>query len=312
MPNFVAVIDIGQHIEYLLAHHDCVVVPGMGAFIASRTAARYDQSCFTFMPPRREVRFNAEVRHDDGLLVQSVVRRHGLQPQAASQAIEQWALSPGPWQIGRVGCLVPSAEAGVSPQFQPAEGSLATSLWEALPKVQILPEQKETAVPDSTKTLTNRVRRPRAWLRIAAMLVGVAALASMFVVAPQVLDRGSSRAAVVGMAELSRALSERGEGQGPREEAQMSGRELYIALPSRDEVITDCNDLQPYLVVVATAADEACARWFINKHKADHLTHMFLRGYHRVIAGSAPTMQAAIGKAVQLHARYPGAWACKN
>lgn len=67
-----------EHIEYLMTRHDCVVVPGWGAFIANYTPARYDSERKVLECPRRAMGFNAEVTHNDGLLVQSIMRREGL------------------------------------------------------------------------------------------------------------------------------------------------------------------------------------------------------------------------------------------
>lgn len=66
------------HIEYLLLRHDCVVVPGVGAFINVRHAARYDAATRSWLPPTREVRFNGLLVHDDGLLANSYARKHGM------------------------------------------------------------------------------------------------------------------------------------------------------------------------------------------------------------------------------------------
>lgn len=67
-----------EHIEYLMTRHDCVVVPGWGAFIANYCPARYDDGREAMAHPRREVGFNADVTHNDGLLVQSIMRREGM------------------------------------------------------------------------------------------------------------------------------------------------------------------------------------------------------------------------------------------
>lgn len=69
---------LSLHIEYLLLRHDCVVVPGFGAFINVRHAARYDSATDSFFPMRREVRFNRAIRHDDGLLAGSYARKHQI------------------------------------------------------------------------------------------------------------------------------------------------------------------------------------------------------------------------------------------
>lgn len=67
-----------EHIEYLMSRHDCVVVPGWGAFIANYMPARYDSERAVLEHPRRSVGFNAEVTHNDGLLAQSIMRREDM------------------------------------------------------------------------------------------------------------------------------------------------------------------------------------------------------------------------------------------
>ena len=72
-------ISIVEHIEYLMMRHDCVVIPGWGAFIANYSPASYreDGSCL-FECPRRSIGFSSSVDHNDGLLAQSLVRREGI------------------------------------------------------------------------------------------------------------------------------------------------------------------------------------------------------------------------------------------
>ena len=63
------------HIEYLLLKHDCVIVPGLGALLNVRQPARYDEERRLWLPMTREVRFNAALTHDDGLLASSYARK---------------------------------------------------------------------------------------------------------------------------------------------------------------------------------------------------------------------------------------------
>jgi len=77
-----------EHIEYLLTCHDCVVVPGWGAFIANYNTARYNHDRQVLERPRRVVGFNASVNHNDGLLAQSIMRREGVTHDEAMRMIE--------------------------------------------------------------------------------------------------------------------------------------------------------------------------------------------------------------------------------
>lgn len=76
-----------QHIEYLLLTHDCVIVPGLGAFIASVSPTLIDLDKGIITPPLRSVMFNQAVSSDDGLLANSFVRKYNVSFEDARQII---------------------------------------------------------------------------------------------------------------------------------------------------------------------------------------------------------------------------------
>ena len=45
--NFALVIELDRHIEILLLGNDCVIVPGLGGFMAHHADARYDEEDVT-------------------------------------------------------------------------------------------------------------------------------------------------------------------------------------------------------------------------------------------------------------------------
>lgn len=88
---------LSRHIEYLLQRHDCVIVPGFGAFIVTRRAARIDREAGVILPPSREICFNRAVCSDDGLLAHSIARFNGISFEEGrsllAQYVEQLILS---------------------------------------------------------------------------------------------------------------------------------------------------------------------------------------------------------------------------
>jgi hypothetical protein len=62
-------MNISALLRELLFSHDCVIVPGFGAFIGNYIPAQIDRSSGTFFPPMRKVSFNRNIVHNDGLLV---------------------------------------------------------------------------------------------------------------------------------------------------------------------------------------------------------------------------------------------------
>jgi nucleoid DNA-binding protein len=62
-------VDITAFIRELLFGHDCVIVPGFGGFIGNYTPAQVDRNSGTFYPPVKQISFNRNLNHNDGLLV---------------------------------------------------------------------------------------------------------------------------------------------------------------------------------------------------------------------------------------------------
>jgi nucleoid DNA-binding protein len=62
-------MDITAFIRELLFNHDCVILPGFGGFIGNYTPARIDKTTSTFYPPVKQISFNRNLNHNDGLLV---------------------------------------------------------------------------------------------------------------------------------------------------------------------------------------------------------------------------------------------------
>ncbi|MDE6770662.1 MAG: hypothetical protein K2J78_13140, partial [Muribaculaceae bacterium] len=76
-----------RHIEFLLLRHDCVIVPGLGAFIVTTTPASIYNYTRRIFPTYRSVMFNQAVTLDDGLLANSYARSLSLTFEEARQVI---------------------------------------------------------------------------------------------------------------------------------------------------------------------------------------------------------------------------------
>ena len=61
-------MDITAFIRELLFGHDCVIVPGFGGFLGNYTPAQVDRGSGTFSPPVKQISFNRNLNHNDGLL----------------------------------------------------------------------------------------------------------------------------------------------------------------------------------------------------------------------------------------------------
>lgn len=108
----------------LLFEHDCVIVPGFGGFLAHYRPARIDEQRRVIHPPAKELSFNRHLTRHDGLLVDRLIRREGLEYQAAKGQVEeelgQWRQMlqrQGRLELPRIGTFFHDAEGNL--QFDP-------------------------------------------------------------------------------------------------------------------------------------------------------------------------------------------------
>lgn len=80
--------ELSRHIEVLLLKNDCVIVPGLGGFIAHNKAAEFKDSANIFCPPLRTIGFNPQLTINDGLLAQSYMQSYDTDFPDASRKIE--------------------------------------------------------------------------------------------------------------------------------------------------------------------------------------------------------------------------------
>lgn len=78
-------ISLVQHIEYLMIYNDCVVIPGWGALIANYRPSTVKGSKMEC--PQRTIAFNGDINHNDGMLANSLMRRHHMSYEQACSFI---------------------------------------------------------------------------------------------------------------------------------------------------------------------------------------------------------------------------------
>lgn len=127
------------HIEYLLSRHDCVIVPGFGAFIATETEASINYESGVIIPRRREISFNSSVVTDDGLLTHSIARLERLPYEDARRTVANLTErmtaelnDEGETSIGMVGRLMKDSDGLIS--FQPRQ---STAFSDIFPEIKL-------------------------------------------------------------------------------------------------------------------------------------------------------------------------------
>lgn len=129
---FCIMIELAKYIEVILLDHDCVILSGLGGFVAHKEHAYATEGGTQLYPPRRSVCFNAMLTVNDGLLVQSIMQSFDTDYPNASRILEEeikrikiLLQNNGQWEVGCLGTLEIAADGTY--QFYPTEeGGIAS------------------------------------------------------------------------------------------------------------------------------------------------------------------------------------------
>ncbi len=83
-------MNIHDYIKDLLIDNDCVIVPGLGGFVANYQSAQLvGVGHIRFVPPSRRLMFNAKLNYNDGLLVSYVASKQQLSLHEAQNIVTE-------------------------------------------------------------------------------------------------------------------------------------------------------------------------------------------------------------------------------
>jgi CCDC81-like prokaryotic HU domain 2/CCDC81-like prokaryotic HU domain 1/SPOR domain len=89
--NFVA-MKIEHYISQLLYRHQCVTVPGFGAFLTEIQSAHLHENTNSFYPPKKVISFNSHLKNNDGLLANHIAQIENMSYEYAVSSIESEVL----------------------------------------------------------------------------------------------------------------------------------------------------------------------------------------------------------------------------
>ena len=321
---------IVDHIEYLLREHDCVILPGWGAFIAQHQCARVVDG--TLLPPSRSYGFNGALNFSDGLLESSIVRRNRCSYATASEKVREAVTelkhqvdASGEVAIGRIGTFTRNADGALI--FSPFEHQIIASQFYGFasfnfPVLQPQSIEQEEEVMEVTET--------SAWHRVGKKYMQIAASIIVLLVMTFVLstplavnrsDRdfaGINDSFKIHSSDNAVALADTG-----------ANRELAVALPEQavrdtvevgdativeDTPNADESTAGKYCLVVASGRSYDEARKFGEYHKSTGQTFRILEsnGKFRVYVASGDSYEELIKVQDNLRKYFPESWICKR
>jgi hypothetical protein len=190
MYNFVG-MKIEQYISQLLYRHQCVTVPGFGAFLTEIQSAHLHENTNSFYPPKKVISFNSNLKNNDGLLANHIAQLENSGYESAVASIESEVVI---WNsilqvnekftLKNIGELHLNAEKNIV--FTPVESinylkesfGLNSFVSPAIKREQVL-HRVETAVQVELPVFEEKeivqldpeVRKGRPYLRYAAILI---------------------------------------------------------------------------------------------------------------------------------------------
>ena len=297
------------HIQYLVRYHECVTIPGFGAFIATTLPALVDETQNIFIPPTRYISFNSEIIHNDGLIAASIARRNNISFEAAStivkKAVEQIRRVISTYGVVEFGVIgtIKSGENGTL-QFIPSE-----QLADKVNPYSILPQIKK---PISVTQSEESKHNPRL-INIGAKVMRIAASIAITISLGALIFFPVKDTAIHYVKAAIWPTYTWNDSDNNFEISQPDIQLIFSEAPSeQSNAETTVSDIKRYGVVVGVFSDVDKATAFIDGR--DNLTHAPARnGLIRVYAAQTATKEEceAIVSQLRESGEWPEAWPAK-
>lgn len=309
----------------MILRHDCVTVPGWGAFIANYQPARVDSEFGCIFPPCRTVGFNASLTHSDGLLTSSIARGNGITYDNASALIAEevnamrHALESGESiTFGRLGSFSLNDEGSIV--FEPATATNTAPDYTGLIAVKAV-DLAETLKKRNESASVYYVPVSRNILKIVAsiaLLIGLGFMLSTPIIQDEANYAGIAttmnvtKPALVYTVpspdiELSIALPDPATSRGTFTPAVTTAQQ-----PAAPTATT--KPMRYFLVVASLPTRKAADEYIAHSVDRDSLSVLESGGRYRVYIAVGATYSDAFNKlgANGYGDRYPDAWVCKR
>ncbi len=186
---------IAKHISDLLFHHDCVIIPGLGGLVANPVPAYYDEGKNMFFPAGKEIGFNRNLKHNDGLLINHISKTEGISYDEAKNRINDYVETTTQRlknsevvSLGNTGELRIDSEDTIVFTPNTTENFLTDSF--GLSSFHFAPSANYQKHNFSTKKAVRRVIRPINTKYIAAAAIAI----GLFVFSPEIKNPGVNQA----------------------------------------------------------------------------------------------------------------------
>jgi len=315
-------LDITAFIRELLFGHDCVIVPGFGGFIGNYTPARIDKNSGTFYPPVKQISFNRNLNHNDGLLIGKISGSSGINYGDARHIVEEFVievrkkLENGEKVVFQyIGTFVNNQEGNI--QFEPDSTANYHLDSYGLESFQLLPvEGYDLRKRINSRTGKDPVRQAsmRKILWGAAVVIPVL---SLLLVVPLKTDLFKAKIEATTLNPLVAAEFEYNKKvlDGDSTNISVKPEEIVsrvITEPVNTEIVVPvAPEEEVFCLITGSFKSEENAVAQVNLLKEEGFLPEIVtteNGFYRVSAMVCTDMKTALAKKDSLSKKFPGAW----
>jgi nucleoid DNA-binding protein len=319
-------VDITSFIRELLFGHDCVIVPGFGGFVGNYTPARIDKNSGTFYPPVKQISFNRNLNHNDGLLVGRISESSEINYGDARSMVEEFVrdlrrrLEKGEKVVfENIGSFVNNQEGNV--QFEPERNANYHLDSYGLESFQCLPLEGYDVRKRVLKHIDKDPVRHTPLRKILWRAAVIIPLLSLLVVVPLKTDLFKSRIEATTLNPLVTAEFEHNKNALDEEIRNQPSKteETYSPVidpeSSPEVVVPGAVESNKYFLITGSFKSEANANSQAELLKAEGFIPEIVlapNGFYRVSAVICSDLNTALAKKDSISKKFPGTWVSRK
>lgn len=186
MARYICSMQLEALIVELLFHHDYVVLPGFGGFVANYRSARLNRKSYLIHPPSKHVAFNPNLKQNDGLLATHMANVTGLNHRQATEQLQEiiatyrsTLTAEGRLVLNQLGVFFYDQDRNL--QFIPDEHMNFLQSSFGLPVIQLKPIEQQVSNTESsidTPVIQMPPQDTSTWKVVAAVAIPLIAIGS--------------------------------------------------------------------------------------------------------------------------------------
>lgn len=299
-----------KNISKLIARNDCVIIPGVGAFLAHEVPASYNPEDKMFMPPHRALLFNPNIKVDDMLLLSEYLAGGKYSYSEALSALSKDTAdfkkelsAKGALRFGELGTFSMNVKGEFS--FAPNPNGIDDPYnfgFEPLP-LPLLSDLEKKEIVISHKSI-------RKYIAVAATIA-----VAFFLIAPfanRMFSSSDMQASIADISVSAKTMDVRTE-QEPVVAVPVSVATTLQGSAVAEEPVTilESEAKEKHHIVIACFQSEKKAKMAVDEfqllHKADY-TVLGEKNRYRVVYGSFMTPEEAYSSLPAVKAVFADAW----